>query len=428
MDTDMKPTESTEPLAERRGPGLFGAVGLGAALMFFLDPDRGAHRRKLVLDKLVHARHVVGDAIGTTARDISNRAQGVAAATRTHLTIEATDDRVIEERVRAQLGRLVSHPSVIRVSADAGRVTLVGPVLSHEFETLIARTRKVRGVTDVASELTVHENGQGVPELQGGARRAGSEFELLQENWTPAVRFFTGVVGSALALYGARRRDSGGALVGLAGLALLARGATNIQLRDFVGVGGRRKAVNIQKTITIDAPTSRVYAFLTEWEFWPQWMSHVRSVTSRRTADGAERTHWVVDGPLGIPVAWDATTTNLIPDEEIAWTSIEGATIGHAGVIRLAPAGEGGTRVDVKMSYTPPGGVLGHAAAASFGRDPKRQMDDDLARLKTTIETGRPPRDAAQPESAVDPATSLGKGTLGDTAPGAAGLTLSDVY
>ena len=81
------------------------------------------------------------------------------------------------------------------------------------------------------------------------------------------------------------------------------------------------------------------------------------------------------------------------------------------------------------MSYSPPGGMLGHAVAASFGRDPKRQMDDDLARLKTTIETGRPPHDAAQRDLASGDATAhTAVGALSDSTPGTRGLTLGDVY
>jgi len=236
--------------------------------------------------------------------------------------------------------------------------------------------------------------------LQGGAPRTGGEFELRQQHWTPAARLLTSLAGGALAVYGARRRDPVGAALGLTGLALFSRAATNTELTRLVGVGGGRKAVDVRKTITVGAPVGRVYAFLTEWERWPQWMSHVREVTTRGTADGGgERTHWVVDGPLGVPVAWDAVTTQLVPDQEIAWKSVEGAAVGHAGVLRLAPTADGATRVDVQLSYNPPAGVVGHAVAAFFGRDPKRQMDDDLARLKTTIETGVPPHDAARPEA-----------------------------
>jgi uncharacterized membrane protein len=55
----------------------------------------------------------------------------------------------------------------------------------------------------------------------------------------------------------------------------------------------------------------------------------------------------------------------------------------------------GGTRLDVEMSYTPPAGVLGHVVAKLFGADPKSELDEDLLRMKTFLETGKAPRDAA---------------------------------
>ena len=210
-------------------------------------------------------------------------------------------------------------------------------------------------------------------------------------------RLLTSLAGAAGLLYALRRRDQLGTVIGLAGLVLLAGGATTSRLKRLVGVAGGRRAVDIQKTITIEAPPARVYAFLTEWEQWPQWMSHVREVTPRGTVDGCERTHWVVDGPLGVPVSWDAITSNLVSNEEIGWQTVPGAAVEHAGVIRLAPE-NGATRVEVWMSYSPPAGVVGHVVAASVGRDPKRQMGADLARLKTTIETGRPPHGAGVPD------------------------------
>ena len=47
------------------------------------------------------------------------------------------------------------------------------------------------------------------------------------------------------------------------------------------------------------------------------------------------------------------------------------------------------------MSYNPPAGALGHAVAELFGADPKHEMDDDLMRMKSFIETGGNPRRGA---------------------------------
>jgi uncharacterized membrane protein len=51
--------------------------------------------------------------------------------------------------------------------------------------------------------------------------------------------------------------------------------------------------------------------------------------------------------------------------------------------------------VQIRMSYNPPAGWLGHGIAAAFGADPKSSMDADLARMKMLIETGKAPHDAA---------------------------------
>ena len=63
-------------------------------------------------------------------------------------------------------------------------------------------------------------------------------------------------------------------------------------------------------------------------------------------------------------------------------------------ILRFEPDGEA-TRVHVQLRYAPVGGVIGQLVAKAFGVDPKSEMDDDLQRLKTLIETGRLPRDSA---------------------------------
>lgn len=47
------------------------------------------------------------------------------------------------------------------------------------------------------------------------------------------------------------------------------------------------------------------------------------------------------------------------------------------------------------MAYNPVAGVLGHLVASLFGVDPRRQLDEDLLRLKSLIETGNLPAKAA---------------------------------
>src|SRR5688500_14451956 len=112
---------------------LLTGFGIGAMAAYLLDPDRGARRRGLIRDKLVSAGSAADDAVDATSRDVANRARGVVADMRSWLRRNDTaDDIVVAERVRAKLGGLVSHPGSIDVSASNGRVTLRGPIFTHE--------------------------------------------------------------------------------------------------------------------------------------------------------------------------------------------------------------------------------------------------------------------------------------------------------
>ena len=67
-------------------------VGTGAALMYFLDPDRGGRRRALVRDKAVGLTNDAREAISATSADLSNRAYGVYAQTSKAITGKPIDE------------------------------------------------------------------------------------------------------------------------------------------------------------------------------------------------------------------------------------------------------------------------------------------------------------------------------------------------
>jgi uncharacterized membrane protein/osmotically-inducible protein OsmY len=395
------------------GASLLGGIGIGAALMYYLDPGRGARRRGLLRDRVTHVSHRLSDMAGKTARDVSNRARGMAANIKSSGASDDDSPQRVEARVRSALGRAVSHPHAIDVMVGDGVVTLHGDVLAAEVDELLDTVRHVRGVHDINDELVRFESADGVPSLQGGRAHRGSTFELAQENWSPAARLLSGIAGGALTWYGAQRRDPVSGALALAGLALVTRAVSNRDVRHLVGANGGRAGIRIQKTVTIAASLDDVFAYMTDWEQFPTWMSHVKSVRASgpRGAVG-ERTAWEVDGPAGSTVAWDAETTRFEPNELVAWKSVEGEAVRQAGRLRFQAEGDNATRVHIELQYNPPAGYIGHAIAALFRRDPKRQMDDDMARLKTLIETGRPARDAAAAVAASDD---------GDSGLGAAG-------
>jgi len=214
----------------------FGAgLGLGTGLMYLLDPDRGTRRRALLRDKGVWAVRKTGDCLEVTARDLRNRTEGIVADIQSRFSSEPVDDAVLVDRVRAKLGRIVSHPSAVQVTAQNGNVTLAGPILATEVPELLACVNRVQGVNEVVNNLEVHEEAGNHPALQGGRERPGNRFEFLQENWSPAARFVAGAAGASLAAYGGVRRDALGAGLGAAGLLLMTRGITNTGLKHLTG-------------------------------------------------------------------------------------------------------------------------------------------------------------------------------------------------
>lgn len=234
---------------------LFGTgLGLGTAAMFLLDPDRGKRRRALVRDKFALATRKTGDCIEVTTHDVRNRTRGLVAAIQSRLTKEQPDDAVLVDRVRSKIGRIVSHPTAIQVTAENGDVTLGGPILASEASHLLSCVKWVPGVKDVNNNLEVHEEAGNHPALQGGRERPGSSFEFLQEHWSPTARLLAGAAGASLAVYGGTRRSALGAGLGAAGLLLMTRGITNADFTHLAGQAtkqlhlGGSSSTNVQPT------------------------------------------------------------------------------------------------------------------------------------------------------------------------------------
>jgi uncharacterized membrane protein len=151
------------------------------------------------------------------------------------------------------------------------------------------------------------------------------------------------------------------------------------------------RAVRVEKSIHIAAPVEQVFAFWRDVQNFPRFMTHVHEVTG----DLAGTTHWRADGAAGPAVQWTAQCTELTPNQRIAWVTLPESTVRHAGAVSFQHGGDGGTRVHVELHYQPPGGAIGDRLARLLGFDPKHQLDDDLMRVKSFLETGHASHDAA---------------------------------
>lgn len=365
--------------ARGRIPLAAAAAGLGAGLMYLVDPDRGARRRALVRDKGMHAARRFGVLCDKATRDISFRARGLAAEARSMARRDHASDEVVRERVRANLGRVASHPHGIQVEVESGCVALHGRIPQREVKPLLARVLAVPGVIEIENRLEPYE-----PE-QGDSEQSAGRSARARQRWSPMTRLVMGAVGGGLIAYALKERGQLGAAAAAAGTAILLRDVTNQPLRRVLGMGAGRRVVDFHKTILVRAPIEEVYGFFTRVENFPRFMSHLSSVEKL----GEDRYRWVAEGPLRVPVSWEAEVTERVPNRSFGWRSVPGAAIRNAGIARFEEAGDMATRVDIQMCYNPPLGAVGHAFASFFGADPKHAMDEDLVRFQSLLERGK---------------------------------------
>lgn len=211
-------------------------------------------------------------------------------------------------------------------------------------------------------------------------------------------RLVSGLAGAALIGFALTRGRARGLLLPLGG-SLIARAVTgrcavsralgrNTALDDEtsspVASLHRGEGIRVEKSVTIHRPRGELFQFWRNFENLPRFMDHLESVT----VIDDRRSHWVVRGPAGTRVEWDAEIHNEIPDELIAWRTLPGAEVDHAGSVHFDPSGGAGTDVRVILRYAPPAGEVGAAAARLFGQDPAQQVEDDLRRFKQVMEAG----------------------------------------
>lgn len=143
--------------------------------------------------------------------------------------------------------------------------------------------------------------------------------------------------------------------------------------------------VHVHKAITVNKSPEQVYRFWRDFRNLPRFMNHLESVE----VQDDRRSHWKTRGPAGMSVEWDAEIVEDRPDQVIAWRSVRGSRVDHAGSGRFMPAPGGrGTEVHVEVRYSPPGGAVGDAIAWLFGESADQQIYDDLRAFKQLIEVG----------------------------------------
>jgi uncharacterized membrane protein len=352
---------------------VLGGLGVTAASIYLFDPKCGRKRRTALAKAGRRFANAVEEEATRSWKDTAHQLQGVVARL-SRLREETPSDETITERVRARMGRIVSHPHKIKVASDHGLVTLWGVILKSEMNGLLHTVKRVPGVKDVQNHLEISDSDE----------FALTEVKAKFASWSPTKRMLASTAGMGMVSYGLKKKDAFGITMALLGAGLVVRSSMKRGVRSTLALTEESPGFELKETININAPISDVFDFWVNPENYPQAFSHIASI--ERMGENLYR--WTMTGPAGIPLGWEGIITKVVPNTLVGWKSLPGSAVGNFGLARFDPNYDGSTRLQIRMYYRPPAGILGRFAAGLLGSDARSVLHQDLVRLKELFERG----------------------------------------
>lgn len=193
-----------------------------------------------------------------------------------------------------------------------------------------------------------------------------------------AMHVAAAAAGAALAYYGFKKGGVAGNLVGVMGAGLA---TSRIAAAAGLPVGSAEPR-EVRQSVEVMATPEEAFEMWSRFEDFPRFMKNVREVRKI----GENSWHWVVEGPFGQRVEWDAVLTASEPGKLIAWTSTS-ADVANSGEVRFELTKDG-TSVLVTMRYGQPIGPIGIMIEKIAGGDPDAMVRQDLRCFKQLIEAG----------------------------------------
>lgn len=128
---------------------LAAGAAVGAAGMYFCDPDRGRARRARLAEKGTSAARHGGHQASAKAFDLLNRAKGAVAEASKVFACRKVEDEILEARVRSHLGHDTPHAHGVETEVFRGVVTLHGTLPEGDRVRLIGDIEGIPGVRAV---------------------------------------------------------------------------------------------------------------------------------------------------------------------------------------------------------------------------------------------------------------------------------------
>jgi len=144
--------------------GTLGAVAAGALAMYYLDPELGAERRRLLAE-------LVRSGLPQERRHARRRTRAYNLVTQA----DPQSDAELRDRIQTRLGRLVSYPGAIDVGVSNGVVRLGGRVLSKEREGLLEQVQQMPGVQKLVNAMASVDDPQDMGRRQAPRTSAQEE-------------------------------------------------------------------------------------------------------------------------------------------------------------------------------------------------------------------------------------------------------------
>lgn len=219
-------------------------------------------------------------------------------------------------------------------------------------------------------------------------------------NISQMERIASTVAAPLLAYVGVKRGGITGMVLGVIAAEMVYRGATgHSPLYQAIGMNTavahpnanvsvpHEQGMHVEQSIYVARPRSELYDFWRNLSNLPRFIPYLKSVDEL----GERYSHWVANGPFGlIQLKWDAEIINEIEDEVIAWRTLPGSMLAHAGSVRFEPSPDNlGTIVRAEIEYAMPGGELGHKIAEFLGAGPDAEIMESLECFRTLMETGK---------------------------------------
>lgn len=126
---------------------------LGAAAMYYLDPQLGRRRRAMLFDKGIKLKRRTSKAMLSAMHGVANRAGGALCELGRRLVQVEPDDAKLVARIHSGLGRITPNSRAIGVVVDHGAATLAGEILANERHSIVDFAETVPGISRVIDRL-----------------------------------------------------------------------------------------------------------------------------------------------------------------------------------------------------------------------------------------------------------------------------------